>query len=302
MLALVLALALPREVRIEPLDVLLVSSRRAYVGPGGEVKVGQETYAAAGLTTSELSRQITLREGRQTTIAVIGTTRREIGITGDVVRSGSYPWREGLTLGNLLDLAQPREGSGSSVVLRVRGEPDRELTLATSRGVRIRPGDRLHFPLNPKAGRILVVGAVKRPGEVVISGPILLSDALKQVGGLRRDADAERILRTGKVITPGMQVEGGDVITVSALPAERLVEVKGGVINAGLYPAGTTLTAVLKLSGLSMAANRKRIAIVRLEGGKVKVLRFDLEQIGKRKQADPILKGRDVVEVEYVRV
>jgi polysaccharide biosynthesis/export protein len=126
-----------------------------------------------------------------------------------------------------------------------------------------------------KSQTVEVVGAVKEPGEVPLTGSTTLVDVLTAVGWITDPSVTEvRVQREGtvesipldKLIAPGAsppRVLGGDVIYV---PQGVVVYVAGEVEEPGAiaYREGLTVNqAVVNAGGATQTANLKKVVIVR---------------------------------------
>jgi polysaccharide export outer membrane protein len=126
-----------------------------------------------------------------------------------------------------------------------------------------------------KSQTVEVVGAVKAPGAVPLTGTTTLVDVLTSVGWITDPSVTEvRVQRDGtvesipldKLIAPGgtpPRVLGGDVIYV---PQGVVVYVAGEVAKPGAVPYREGLTvnqAVVNAGGATQTANLKNVVIVR---------------------------------------
>jgi polysaccharide export outer membrane protein len=149
-----------------------------------------------------------------------------------------------------------------------------------------------------KSQRIFVVGEVRTPGVVPLSGTLNLVEALTRVGSLTEFAGGELVVIrppegkevTGPVVTgaPGatevlrldiqelqakgptsnLELQDGDTVIV---PRAELIFV-GGQVNAPgqfSFERGlTVLRAISKAGGLTQMGSDKRVTIIRIVGGK----------------------------------
>lgn len=321
MIALI-ALMLGQAARLEPLDMVRVQCDEAPAlsrdytlsregifafGPVGSV-------SAAGLTEAELEsrlQRLLEAKGISSSVSVqrIGSSRRSILFTGDVKQSGEIPWKAGMRLSDIVAVARPNQASLARVLIRSSEGSESIWDMQSGKkDPLLKPGDRIHFPLDVLPRRVLVVGAVKRPGEIDLSDAATVESAIAAAGGPLPDADLGNLeIRRGdkkQVASRTQPLEGGDVLRVSTLPANRLVEARGAVLRPGKLPSeGETLSGLLRKTGTSSIANLKAVHVTRIDGNRVTTSTYDLTKIRAGKAKDVPLKGGDVVEVEYrVRV
>jgi polysaccharide export outer membrane protein len=156
-----------------------------------------------------------------------------------------------------------------------------------------------------KSQTVEVVGAVKAPGEVPLTGSTTLVDVLTAVGWITDPSVTEvRVQHDGKVesipldklIAPGSEpprVVGGDVIYV---PQGVVVYVAGEVAKPGAiaYREGLTVNqAVVNAGGAKQTANLKKVVIVR--GGERIDVNYRKIQRGHAK--DIVLQANDQIVV-----
>ena len=156
-----------------------------------------------------------------------------------------------------------------------------------------------------KSQTVEVVGAVKAPGEVPLTGSTTLVDVLTAVGWITDPSVTEvRVQHEGqvqsipldKLIAPGAEpprVVGGDVIYV---PQGVVVYVAGEVAKPGAiaYREGLTVNqAVVGAGGAKQTANLKKVVIVR--GGERIDVNYRKIQRGHAK--DIVLQANDQIVV-----
>ena len=183
---------------------------------------------------------------------------RNVLVLGAVNRPGAYPWKEQLSVLDLLALAGGARDTANLSEAVLTGRKDhfgQTLDLSAILENRepdrwqIQPGDTLYVP---QAKQVLVLGEVNRPGSYYLPLGSTLLDALAAAGGPRDGANLEEITLTRqgdrenkisvfdyKVLTTtttegNVLVSGGDVVFVPE--ASRQVLVLGEVARPGLYP------------------------------------------------------------------
>ena len=156
---------------------------------------------------------------------------------------------------------------------------------------------------------VVVLGEVRRPGTVFLSGKTMLTDIISEAGGLAVGAGPEIELRrmgagevlvfsTEKVRTGeegrDIEVRVGDVISVSS---KQLFFITGEISSPGQYEISQGLTlmrAVSQAGGYSKFASRI-IEIHRVVGGEKTIETHDLGDIRKGKADDPVIMADDVL-------
>lgn len=151
---------------------------------------------------------IPLQDGDIVTVFSIGNLRRNIvTLSGEVFKPGTYQFTPGMTLGALVDLAQgslPWAMTDRIKVSRPIPETGRmeiislDLRDSVGKGFPLREYDRISVLDGREAlpeGRIQVVGAVHRPGQIPFEERQTLQDAIDLVGGLKEDAAGVEVSR-----------------------------------------------------------------------------------------------------------
>ena len=156
---------------------------------------------------------------------------------------------------------------------------------------------------------VVVLGEVRRPGTVFLSGTTTLTEIISEAGGLSAGAGPEIELRrigagevlvfsTEKVRTGeegrDIEVRMGDVISVSS---KQLFFITGEISSPGQYeisPGLTLMRAVSQAGGFSKFASRV-IEIHREVAGEKLIETHDLGDIRKGKADDPEILPDDVI-------
>lgn len=156
---------------------------------------------------------------------------------------------------------------------------------------------------------VVVLGEVRNPGTVFLSGTTVLTEIIAEAGGLqssaggeielRRASDGEvQVFSTEKVMTGeegrDVEVHVGDVISVSA---KQLYFVTGEINQPGQYEISRGLTlmrAISQAGGFSKFAS-KEVEIHRQVAGEKKIQSFDLGDIRKGKVDDPQILPDDII-------
>lgn len=142
-----------------------------------------------------------------------------------------------------------------------------------------------------RSKKVVVLGRVRNPGLIELSGPITLLELVSRAGGLENDAGETASIkrREGKedVIIPidllslieggdmsqNIEIKDGDTVVISK---SGMCYVTGQVKQPGSYPCGEG-TTVLKLialaNGFTGKASKSGVRIVRVVDGEKKILK-----------------------------
>jgi len=174
--------------------------------------------------------------------------------------------------------------------------------------------------------KILLIGEVKKPGEIILKTPTMsLKDLIIEAGGPRGDMEKTVILVNDEM-KPGthptavsldelllsnqydlMQVKSGDIIYVlgrdKQLPIPDLgntVYIFGQVTKPGIVPYSrnmTVLRAIIGAGNFTKEASPGRTTVKRKDGHKIRTIKVDLEKMmsGGDKSQDIELKPGDVI-------
>nr|WP_240192019.1 polysaccharide biosynthesis/export family protein [Desulforhopalus vacuolatus] len=140
-----------------------------------------------------------------------------------------------------------------------------------------------------RSKKVFVLGQVRQPGLIELSGPITLLELLSRVGGIEQDAgDTATIkrtlegkdqiisvnlhnLRTGKDFSQNYAIQDGDTVMVSK---SAMCYITGEVSQPGSYPCGkksTVLQMIALANGFNGKAARGSVRIVREVDGQKKI-------------------------------
>lgn len=170
-----------------------------------------------------------------------------------------------------------------------------------------------------RSSRVEVLGAVKSPGVIFLTGPGDLINVLAQAGGLVEGAgrfvilthgttdpttagfntervDVHALLDEGRVEL-NLRIEGGDTVFV---PRRNEIYVMGEVNKQGAVPFESDMSllqAITKAGGFANSAALTRVQIVRVVDGKEQILRIDVKRIQEGKGRDVPLMPEDIVTV-----
>ncbi len=156
---------------------------------------------------------------------------------------------------------------------------------------------------------VVVLGEVRRPGTVFLTGRTMLTDIIAEAGGLapgagpeielRRMGAGEVLVFSTKKIRTGeegrdVQVLVGDVISVSS---KQLFFITGEISAPGQYeisPGLTLMRALSQAGGVGKFASRN-VEIHREVNGEKVIETHDLGDIRKGKADDPLVLPDDVL-------
>ena len=177
------------------------------------------------------------------------TPDHTVKVLGDVVAPGLYARGEGMKLSDLLKLAGAfKPGGGTRVTVAHARQPDhrrrrprsRRSTWSTTRrdrrplgtDVTLQDGDVVAVQgdgsIKDHPAVVTVTGAVNRPGPIIVSRGMRLSDAVREAGGLRpeafpqgaeftRTADAQ--VTTGQLGLAQIISQMSDMLNLTPVPA-----------------------------------------------------------------------------------
>lgn len=156
---------------------------------------------------------------------------------------------------------------------------------------------------------VVILGEVRRPGTVFLSGKTMLTEILAEAGGLasgagpeieiRRVAGGEVLVFSTEKVRTGeegrdVEVRVGDVISVSS---KRTFFITGEINQPGQYeiPEGLTLMRALSQAGGSSKFASREVEIHREVGGEKRIETHDMVDIRKGRIDDPPILADDVI-------
>ncbi len=241
-----------------------------------------------------------------------------VNVGGAVRNPLDVAFREGLKLSDVLTIADPTTVADLKNVriTRLSGEVGTidftQYQAGNDAGnPLLRPGDRIFLPLKVASFQVSVLGAVMRPGIVEFAEDMTVRKAIELSGGLRSDANPERVEITGPDQDPfnfqllgdaDMKVEPGTKIVVGVREVREHIFVRGSVARPGLLPykPGMTITDAILDAQPFEAAGLNRVRLSRRDTtGAVKVDIYDVRQIQAGKLQDVLLKPEDTIDVPY---
>lgn len=198
------------------------------------------------------------------------------------------------------------------------GQTNELITEALKKDYLVNPQVTVHIQ-EYRSQRVEILGAVKTPGVIYLTGRADLIFLLAQAGGITESAGRFLMLsRTGDVgsdkeleLVPvdlkallsegkselNVSVKGGDKIFV---PRSNEIYVMGEVNKQGSVPFEDNLSllqALSKAGGFTPAAAPSRVQIIRVVDGKEQVFRIDVKRIQEGQARDVPLMPEDIVTV-----
>ena len=274
----------------------------------------------AGLYTGEAEQQIQslaaqkLRSDRiLIAITLINDDSAPIQFSGAVRQHGSIPFRPGLTLEDVVKLAEPTVAAATEAV---------EITMADGKvmvvnlskdggATNLRPGDRIVFPIATSSNSILILGSVLHPGSRRFEPELTLRKLIGLAGGITGHGltGKVRLDRPGKppqtldFNSPDAdtRIESGDVVFVPSVKEGRYVSVSGYVSRPGLieFRDGMTLSDALAAAGGIGSLGEGRAVTVKRQGEWKR--RYDWPKIRAKQASDLALEPDDIIEVPLLR-
>lgn len=227
-------------------------------------------------------------------VVIVGPYTNRVLLNGAVKTPGKFELKEGESLESLLEYSGGFSENAYSKTIKVNRVVDNERVIADINSDQFeifmpRPGDVFEIGqvLDRYKNRVVVKGAVFRPGDFSITEETTVRAIIENSQGLRPDAFLNRayIIRTtddlnsqtisfdlGKLINGeigDIKLKKEDVLNILSkndLAAERYVEISGEVNNSGIFPYSEGMTLqdiVLIAGGFNESATGKRIEITR---------------------------------------
>ncbi len=199
-----------KEVLVTPGDVIFVRvedememSKTYKVNEEGNITLPEAgDVKVAGLNLAQVKDTITKALSEyikvpRVTVEMPNPTDKEMLVSGEVMRPGSVPVRDGTKLmdvltavGNVTERADRtkavifRKDSAASIAVDLDGLLKGDI----NKNVAVQPGDTLYIP--PKEqGTITVAGQVKQPGEKAYKTGMTIMEALVAAGSFTPEAD-----------------------------------------------------------------------------------------------------------------
>jgi protein involved in polysaccharide export with SLBB domain len=258
------------------------------------IKRGNKTVAELDfysfLLKGELPNNMRLQD--QDVIFVQPYVNRVV-IAGQVKRNKQFDMKPEETLKDLVFFAGGFTGKAYSQRLKVfrkTGKENRMLDVAFAQlgTIKLQDGDsvRVDSVLNRYENRVIIHGAVMRPGVFAIDSASTLKQLIRKADGLREDVFKNRVsvfrlrddftreiialdlveLMKGKLDFPLQREDSVSIPAISDLRENYSVSIEGEVARPGVYPFGTNTRVedlVIQAGGLLATASRAHLEIAR---------------------------------------
>ena len=265
------------------------SFRQVDVLRGGKLIKSLDLYEA--LIEGKINQQMHLEDDD---VILIRPYINRVVLDGDVKRPAIYELREGETLETLLNFAGGFNESAYKEVINVSRKGTARRSMLTVRqkdfsSTPLQNGDEIKIePIkNLFTNRVIIEGAINRPGSYEITEGLTLKSLIDVAGDLREDAFLGRaiVIRQNDDFTlSSLSIHLGDLLegrvedivvkpedfvkisSIFDLEETRLVSIEGEVINPGQYTFVENLTVedLITLSGgLKASASNSSIDIAR---------------------------------------
>ncbi len=277
-----------------------------------EIKVYRESKLATSIDVYDFmvngnSKKNILLENED--VIIVGPYTNRVTLNGAIKTPGRFELTRGESLKKLLEYSGGFSEIAYSKAIKVNRIVDGERVIADVNDDQFevfvpRPGDIFEVGqvLNRYKNRVIVKGAVFRPGNFSISGETTVKSIIENGEGIRPDAFLGRayILRTtpdlntetlsfdlGKLLngeSADIKLQKEDVLNILSkndLSAERYVEISGEVNNTGVFAFSEGMTLkdiILFAGGFKESATGKRIEITRRVTDEVEN-NFDLSEV-----------------------
>jgi protein involved in polysaccharide export with SLBB domain len=236
---------------------------------------GEVTNGGEGQASDVSNAAFHLQDGdRILVLPILPRNEKAIYLQGHAYRPGRYPYREGMTVADLLqsyDALLP-EAADHAEIISLRAPDLRPSTTSFSLAEVLSGGNRI--PLKPfdvvrvygryevDAPQVFIRGEVQRPGTYPLSQGMTLDGLIEMAGGFKRSAyrkkidlgsyvveNGQKVLIRHQTVSledcaaagqgPGVMLKPGDVVSVLQLAGWKdigaAVTVDGEVMNSGTY-------------------------------------------------------------------
>ena len=266
-------------------------------------------YLITGINSSNLRLE-------NNDLILVGAYEKRVEVKGSIKKPGIYEIKEYETLSDLIKyFGGFKERAFTKSIKLTRVIEDELMIIDVEENkfdeFKIKAGDifQVDEVLNKFSNRVIVLGAVNRPGNYSISENMSVKELINKSGGLKSDVYLKKatIKRTNKdystdVISfnlldllndkiDDIKIVKEDILTIFSinnLAEEKYVEILGEVNLPGTYPFSNNLEIdelILLAGGLSNDANSSRIEISRvIKSDKInsnslaEIFEYDLEK------------------------
>lgn len=208
---------------------------------------------------------------------------------------GRRPWRARLAIAAAALLALSACGStrGGSIPYNVQdfGVPDTQTAMVLDENYQIAPLDTLKvnvFQVNDLSGNY----------EVDLTGHI----AMPLIGNVKAvDMTTAQLQASLEARLGESYLRDPDVTVGIAKSAGSNITVDGSVVNPGVFPVNgriTLIQAIAMARGTDPSANERRVAVFRQIDGQRMAAAFDLVDIRRGEEPDPVIYRGDIIIVD----
>lgn len=228
-------------------------------------------------------------------LILVGAYENRVEVKGSIKKPGIYEIKDSESFNDLINyFGGFKERAFTKSIKLTRVVEDELMIIDVEKNkfddFKIKAGDvfQVDEVLNKFSNRVVVLGAVNRPGNYSISENMSVSELINKSGGLKSDVYLEKatIKRTNKDYSTDIisfnlsdllndkiddiKVVKEDLLTIFSindLKEEKYVEILGEVNLPGTYPFSNNLEIdelILQAGGLTNDANSKRIEISRV--------------------------------------
>ena len=220
-------------------------------------------------------------------LILVGAYENRVEVKGSIKKPGIYEIKDSESFNDLINYFGGFKERAFTKSIKLTRVVEDELMI---NDFKIKAGDvfQVDEVLNKFSNRVVVLGAVNRPGNYSISENMSVSELINKSGGLKSDVYLEKatIKRTNKDYSTDIisfnlsdllndkiddiKVVKEDLLTIFSindLKEEKYVEILGEVNLPGTYPFSNNLEIdelILQAGGLTNDANSKRIEISRV--------------------------------------
>ena len=225
-------------------------------------------------------------------LILVSPYTNRVSITGAVKLPGKFEFKNNETLSDLIFYSGGFKENASTKKIKVTRIIDDHLKVVDINSdqfdfFQLKTGDKFEVQeiIEKYNDRIIVKGAVYRPGIYSLSEEMTINDLINKAEGLKPDVFLKRatITRTnsdysttnislnlkGELNNPQFNLQEEDIITIFSindLSEESYVEISGEVSNSGIYPYSNNVSLIdliLTAGGFKDNATGKRVEITR---------------------------------------
>lgn len=270
--------------------------------------VGWVVVAGMGLKDAAhlCEEQVRFKTGQPSSfnIHLIAEDVQPIFVVGPLGYSGTYPFRKGLLVQEVVINCTPLPLADTSIVEVWDVLNKRRVIDIGDDPYELRPGDRVIVPRAKTPNQVFVVGGVMKPGAYAFTRHMKVKDALAAAGGYHPHGDIARMSiehdGIGEATTLDRDLKRGDIIRIPLVDNPRYITVSGAVLKPGSYPyrENMPLTELLPFLEFAPNADLNNIWIQPLKG---RGTRANLNRIKTGQEVSPSLPPGAAVTIGAVK-